>query len=176
MPYKKITSGDSAIFEIEPEVAPSFLKSSIWLLILPILLLWGISVAIGFIVTALLGIWIYFIQKNKNVTKGRERMEFTVRENGIQFGNKFYDKEDIHRIIIRNHMNEKYLYISAEMSRKSPMATQQGLKLREKLIAVSYRVDIEYKGNAITVAGGLTEPTAFAIYSDMSKILNFKSN
>ncbi len=176
MPYKKTISGTDTIFVTEPEKAPSFLQSAIWLLILPLLLLWGISFTLGFIVTALLGLWIYFIQNNKNVTRWRERMEFTLNEKGVHLSNQFYNKDDIHRIIIRNHMNEKYLFVPEHMSQRNPAATQQGLKLREKLTAVSYRVDLESNGTAVTIAGGLTEPAAYAIFSDVSRLLNFKTS
>ena len=163
MPYKKTTSGANTIFVSEPEKAPSFLQSAIWLLVIPLLILWGINFALGFIMTILLGVWIYFIQNNKNVTRWRERMEFTLNDKGVQLGNKFYNKDDIHRIIIRNHMNEKYIFIPEQISRQNPVATQKGLKLREKLTAVSYRVDLESNGTAVTIAGGITEPAAYAI-------------
>lgn len=176
MPYNKTTSGADTTFISEPEKAPSFLKSAIWLLVLPLLILWGINFALGFIMTILLGIWIYFIQNNKNVTQYRERKEFTLNEKGVHLGNQFYNKDDIHRIIIRNHMNEKYLFVPEQVSRQSPVSTQQGLKLREKLTAVSYRVDLESNGRAVTIAGGLTEPTAYAILSDVSRLLNLKTS
>ena len=174
MPYKKTTSGADTIFVTEAEKAPSFLQSAIWLLVIPLLILWGINFALGFIMTILLGIWIYFIQNNKNVTRWRERMEFTLNEKGVQLGNQFYNKDDIHRIIIRNHMNEKYLFVPEHISQRNPAATQTGMKLREKLTAVSYRVDLESNGTPVTIAGGLTEPAAYAILSDISRLLNLK--
>ena len=98
-------------------------------------------------------------------------MEFTLNDKGVQLGNKFYNKDDIHRIIIRNHMNEKYIFIPEQISRQNPVATQKGLKLREKLTAVSYRVDLESNGTAVTIAGGITEPAAYAIKSDVDRLL-----
>lgn len=174
MPYNKTKSGADTLFISEPGKAPSFLKSAIWLLVVPLLILWGINFALGFIMTILLGTWIYFIQNNKNVTKYRERMEFTINDKGVQLGNKFYNKHDIHRIIIRNHMNDKYLFVPEHISQRNPAATQTGLKLREKLTAVSYRVDLESNGTPVTIAGGLTEPSAYAILSDVSRLLDLK--
>ena len=72
-------------------------------------------------------------------------------------------------------MNEKYLFVPGNVTEKQPTATQQGLKLREKLTAVSYRVDVESNGTPVTIAGGLREPVAFAILSDVSRILNFQT-
>ena len=175
MPYQKTISGSITKFETEPEKAPSFLQSAIALIIIPLLIAWAINPTFGFVVTALLGLWIYFIQNNKNVIKWREKMEFTLTNKGIQLGNKFYNKDDIHRIIIRNHMNEKYLFVPEQISHRNPGATQQGLKLREKLTAVSYRVDFESNGIPVTIAGGVTEPTAYAILSDVAGILNYKT-
>jgi hypothetical protein len=54
MPYNKTTSAADTIFISEPEKVPSFLKSAIWLLIFPLLILWGINFALGFIMTILL--------------------------------------------------------------------------------------------------------------------------
>jgi hypothetical protein len=41
----------------------------------------------------------------------------------------------------------------------------------QKLGPISYRVDAEARGVPTTLAGGLTEPTAFAIMADVSKAL-----
>jgi hypothetical protein len=40
-----------------------------------------------------------------------------------------------------------------------------------KLGPISYRVDVEARGVPTTLAGGLTEPVASAIMSDVSKVL-----
>ena len=41
----------------------------------------------------------------------------------------------------------------------------------QKLGPISYRVDAEARGVPTTLAGGLTEPTAFAIMADVNKTL-----
>jgi hypothetical protein len=40
-----------------------------------------------------------------------------------------------------------------------------------KLGPISYRVDVEARGVPTTLAGGLTEPTASAIMTDLNKLL-----
>lgn len=172
MSYKKINSANGVKFETIPEEAPSLLKALIFPVGIPMLILIGISMPIGIIVTGLLGVWIYFLQKNENVTKYRKPSSFIVSPSGIEINGRVYEKENIHRFIMRNHLNEQYLVIPDQAINNNPISTARGLKLREKLTQVSYRVDAEANGVAIPLAGGLTEPTAYAILQDVSKILN----
>lgn len=174
MPYRKQAENHSTTFYVQPEEAPSLLKALLLPIAIPLLISWALSFYFGLILTAGLAIWIYFAQRSRNVTQYRHPVNFSANANGVTFNGTFYKKEDIHRLIIRNHMNEQYVFVSDYQAYHAPVSTARGLQLRQRLTAVSYRVDMESNGTAIALAGGLTEPTAYAILADVSRLMNFK--
>jgi hypothetical protein len=173
MPYTKTNENNETIFHVTPEQAPSLLNALILPLLLPFIILFAINIFIFLLAVAVIGIWIYFNQKSDNVTRYRNPSVVSVSQNGLSFNNTFYKKEDIHRLIIRNHVNDQYVFVPARLSYEQPGNVDRGLKLRQKLIAVSYRVDMEIGGKPYTLAGGINEPTAYALLKDISRIMEF---
>ncbi|EON77879.1 hypothetical protein ADIS_1592 [Lunatimonas lonarensis] len=133
--------------------------------------MWALDFLLGLATTAILGAWIYFSQNSKNVTQYRTPSRFSVTPEGIKLNGVFYAKDNIHRLIIRNHVDEQYVFVSNYQSYHAPASTARGLQLRQKLIDVSYRVDLESNGKAIPLAGGLNEPTAYAVLTDVNRVL-----
>jgi hypothetical protein len=173
MSYIKTKTDKGSLFNITPEEAPSLLKAILFPVMIPLAILLFINVYIFLLMLLGLGAWIYVSQNSKNVTQYRTPTAFTVNENGVLFGNTMYAKEDIHRLIIRNHVNEQYVFVPGKETYHRPEDVRAGLKLRQQLINVSYRVDMEVNGKPLTLAGGITEPAAFAILSETAKIMNY---
>jgi hypothetical protein len=171
MPYTKTIDDDGVLFEVEPEKAPSFLHASFLLLLAPVIVLWMVDIKLGVLAILALAAWAFFIQRNKNVTQYRQRKSFKASVEGIKVNNRFYSKENIHRLKIRNHIDKNYVMSSPVYG--MPGSMKAGLGLREKLLNVSYRVDLEAEGVAIVIAGGITEATAYAIVSDLNKIFEW---
>jgi hypothetical protein len=172
MPYTKNNTDKGVEFNTSPEEAPSLLKAIMVPIAIPIFILFAINFMLGLGICAVVGIWMYFSQKSDNVMKYRHPASFSVSREGIRLNGQLYLQEDIHRIIIRNHLNEQYVFVPDHVAYHNPESTRRGLKLRERLTAVSYRVDMEANGKAVTLAGGITEPTAYAVMQDVSAALN----
>lgn len=176
MPYEKSTNSGETTFSVNPEKAPSLLKTLLLPLSIPFLILCAVDILLGLMAAGVLGAWIYFSQNSKNVTQYRTSSKFSVSPTGVKINGVFYAMDDIHRLIIRNHVDEQYVFISNYQSYHAPASTARGLQLRRKLIDVSYRIDLESNGKAIPLAGGLNEPTAYAVLSDVNKMLKFNGS
>jgi hypothetical protein len=131
--------------------------------------IWGV-VAAGFVYGAM-----YLLTHSKQATLYRTPAKFRVSKTGIEVGAATIPKDTIHRIIVRNHVLKAAgdVIIVADAN---PNSGQQNVVAGmnwaiSKLGPISYRVDVEARGVPTTLAGGLTEPTAFAIMADVSKVL-----
>lgn len=177
MPYTKKKIDNGLEFDVHPEKAPQIIGTLLLACLLPLLVLMCVGIAVVLVAVAFVVGAGYLMQKGKTYTQYRHPSKFQVTAEGVSISDKFYDKEDIHRIIIRNHV-DKYEYIPNVTIRPSNYGTLSGLaarfKIKEQLINVSYRVDMETNGTPVALAGGLTEPTAYAVLSDVCKILGFK--
>jgi hypothetical protein len=130
---------------------------------------WGV-IAAGFCYGAM-----YLLMHSKQATRYREPARFRVSKTGIDVAGNSIPKDAIHRIIVRNHVLKAAgdVIIVAD---NHPNSGQQNMVAGmnwavSKLGPISYRVDAEARGVPTTLAGGLTEPTAFAIMADVSKTL-----
>jgi hypothetical protein len=174
--YDSQQVGDASEISTTPEAVPQP-----WLLVaipggLLILLalgaegfIWGV-VAAGFVYGAM-----YLLTHSKQATLYRTPARFRVSKTGIEVGAATIPKDTIHRIIVRNHVLKAAgdVIIVADAN---PNSGQQNVVAGmnwaiSKLGPISYRVDVEARGVPTTLAGGLTEPTAFAIMADVSKVL-----
>jgi hypothetical protein len=174
--YESQQVGDATEFSTTPEPVPQpWLLVAIpgGLLVLIALdtsgLIWGL-VAAGFVYGAM-----YLLTHSKQATQYRTPAKFRVSKTGIDVGAATIPKDSIHRIIVRNHVMKAAgdLIIVADAH---PNSGQQNVVAGmnwavSKLGPISYRVDAEARGVPTTLAGGLTEPTASAIMSDVTKIL-----
>jgi len=127
-------------------------------------------IAVGFCYGAM-----YLLTHSKQATQYRAPASFRVSKTGIEVGGASIPKDSIHRIIVRNHVLKAAgdVIIVAD---PHPNSGQQNVVAGmnwavSKLGPISYRVDAEARGVPTTLAGGLTEPTASAIMTDVSKVL-----
>jgi hypothetical protein len=103
----------------------------------------------------------------------RSAAKFAVRPEGITLNGQFLKTPDIHRVLIRNHlMGDQEIIVIANRS-IAEAARADGLAIRNKIATISYRVDVEAGGVAHTLAGGLSETVAYAIQSDVARIIGF---
>jgi hypothetical protein len=104
--------------------------------------------------------------------KYRVSAKFSVHPEGVTVAGRLIPRRDIHRVIIRNHILSEYdssdtVYVAGAAA----AAAMSYAKYQRRLAAISYRVDLEASGVARTLAGGLDETTAFALLSDVSRLL-----
>jgi hypothetical protein len=167
--------GDATEFSVTPERAPIP-----WvILVIPGVLIVAmllISVVAAFVLAAFCAAVIYFTTRSKKFTQYRAPSRFRVSRAAIDIGGKTIPKESIHRIIVRNHVLPEYSNVAVVVNPGPTNVGQANAAVGtmwaiNQLGPVSYRVDAEARGVPTTLAGGLTEPTAAALASDISKCL-----
>ena len=176
MGYTKSVQGQSTTFQTEPERVP-FPRGVLGLAIIPIFIFMFVSwtaVFVTILVFAALAWWYTVIPAAK---KYRKPYSFTVSGDGILIDGKQIKRTDIHRAVTRNHVyadsgGSDVIYLHQGVGGAAAAAgAKQKSKFFGKLGEISYRVDVEANGVPHTIAGGLTEPAAFAILSDVSSVL-----
>ena len=173
--YETQQMGDATEISTNPEAVPAP-----WLLVaIPGGLLVLIALSTGFIYGVLAAGFVYgamyLLMHSKQATLYRAPAKFRVSKNGIEVGAATIPKDTIHRVIVRNHVLQAAgdVIIVAD---GHPNSGQQNVVAGmnwavSKLGPISYRVDAEARGVPTTLAGGLTEPTAAAIMTDVNKAL-----
>jgi hypothetical protein len=173
--YDEQVVGDAVEISTTPEAVPQpYVLVAIpgvllVLIALSISIIWG-CLAAGFVYGAM-----YLLTHSKQATLYRTPSRFKVTPNGIEVGGSTIPKDQIHRIIVRNHVTSAagdVILVADGHPNSGQQNTVAGMNWAvSKLGPISYRVDAEARGVARTLAGGLTEPTAFAIMADVSKKL-----
>jgi hypothetical protein len=176
--YNVQQMGDSTEISTTPEIVPQP-----WLLIaipgvLLCLLALSISIFAGLIAAGFCYGAMYLLTHSKQATQFRTPAKFTVAPAGIQVNGTTIPKDAIHRIIVRNHVLKAagdVIIVADPHPNSGQQNTVAGMNWAvQKLGPISYRVDAEARGVPTTLAGGLTEPTAFAIMADVNKVLQLQ--
>jgi hypothetical protein len=162
-------------FSTTPEVVPMPLM----LVAIPGVLLILIALSIKFIYGVIAAGFcygaMYLLTHSKQATQYRSPAKFRVSPTGVDVGGTTIPKDAIHRVIVRNHVlkaAEGIIVVASPNVNSGQQNTMAGMNWAiSKLGPISYRVDVEARGVPTTLAGGLTEPTASAIMSDVSKVL-----
>jgi hypothetical protein len=167
--------GDATEISTTPEKVPAP-----WLLIaipggLLVLIALSISFFGGLIAAAFCYGAMYLLMHSKQATQYRTPARFRVSKSGIDVAGASVPKDAIHRVIVRNHVLKAAGDVIV-VADPHPNSGQQNVVAGmnwavSKLGPISYRVDVEARGVPTTLAGGLTEPTASAIMTDVNKAL-----
>ena len=167
--------GDATEISTTPETVPVP-----WLLVaIPGTLLILIALSTGFIYGVIAAGFcygaMYLLMHSKQATQYRAPARFRVSKAGIDVGGTSIPKDAIHRVIVRNHVLSAagdVIVVADPHVNSGQQNTVAGMNWAvSKLGPISYRVDAEARGVPTTLAGGLTEPTAFAIMADVTKAL-----
>jgi hypothetical protein len=167
--------GDATEISTTPEKVPAP-----WLLVaIPGTLLVLIALSEGFIYGVIAAGFcygaMYLLMHSKQATQYRAPSRFRVSQTGIEVAGNNIPKDAIHRVIVRNHVLKAagdVIIVADPHPNSGQQNTVAGMNWAvSKLGPISYRVDAEARGVPTTLAGGLTEPTAFAIMADVNKVL-----
>lgn len=173
MGYQKTEQGQETIFETEPEKVPSqfwrVFAAMFLVVLLSLLVSWWLALA--FVLLTWVVAW--WIRNSKNSQAYRSAAKFSVRQDGITLNGQFLKASDIHRVIIRNHLMVDQIFVVANSGNIGAKAQIDGLGIRNQIATISYRVDVEAGGVAHTLAGGLSLTVAYAIQSDVARIIGF---
>src|SRR6202046_4845220 len=173
--YDSQQVGDATEISTTPETVPQP-----WLLIaipggLLVLIALSMSFIYGVIAAAFCCGAMFLPTHPKQATLSRTPAKFRVSKTGIEVGPAVIPKDTIHRIIVRNPVLKAAGDVII-VPDPHPNSGQQNVVAGvncdvRRLGPLSYRVDVEARGVPTTLAGGLTEPTAFAIMADVNKVL-----
>ncbi len=174
--YQTQQAGDATEFSTTPEEVPRP-----WVMVaIPGALLVLIAFASGFIYGLIACGFVYgamyLLMNSKQATQYRTPAKFRASKAGIEVGGATIPKDAIHRVIVRNHVlkaSENIIVVATPGANRGGQDNViAGMNWAiSKLGPISYRVDVEARGVPTTLAGGLTEPTASAIVTDINKIL-----
>jgi hypothetical protein len=132
-------------------------------------IMWGILCA-GFVYGAM-----YLLMHSKQATLHRCPAVFRVSKDGVEKSGALIAKENIHRVIMRNHVLDAAagtIVVPSTVNNAGQSNVVAGMNWAIKALGpISWRVDVEARGVPTTLAGGLTEPVASAILADVSKTL-----
>jgi hypothetical protein len=117
----------------------------------------------------------YLLMHSKQATLYRTPATFRVSRTGVEKGGVAIATENIHRVIMRNHVLDAaagVIVVPSMVNNTGQSNAVAGMNWAVKVLGpISWRVDVEARGVPTTLAGGLTEPVASAILADVSKTL-----
>lgn len=182
--YSKSPDQGATTFSVEPAGAP--------LPVVEILYFAGVcffvfnfSTTFGFYLGLFATVlWYFTMYKSPKARKYRQSASFVVSSEGVDAGGRKFSKAEIHRLIIRNHISgaesSSMMFVGGNAGSQfvGGMAVAGAVmkqKRLRKLAEVSYRLDLESGGQAITLAGGLTDTTAFGLMKEVCSIIGFET-
>jgi hypothetical protein len=177
MPYRKDTQGQITTFITTPEAVP-VPYGLVGIGALPVLIFSFISLpaAAGF--AAIFGVLVWARMKVfPAARKFRSVSNFSVSPEGVTLNGQLIRRQDIHRAVIRNHVtaaDNPSGFVTLHQgvgAMTGAMSAAANAKFKGRLADISYRVDIDANGTPHTLAGGLTEPVAFAVLADVAGVL-----
>ena len=168
--YNKTVADDTfTTFDVTPADAPFPLTEFIFLGFLSFIA-FLIHAAAGLLIFLILGtLYTFVFWKTPKANRYRSPASFKANSAALIANGVTFPREDIHRLIMRNHVSGA----EGELYGNNMAAIQMANKRAKQLAEVSYRVDVESGGKATTLAGGLTEVTAYGLLKDASAVLRF---
>jgi hypothetical protein len=173
--YEVVQREDRTCFVVQPASAPFPLALGFFCVIG---LLWMVraenfvfpALFLGLFLVALLIRW-----KGPGAARNRKKTSFEVTPAGITISGGEIHRDGIHRLILRNHISGA----EQDQTSSSPVlvggmtavAGAVGRNYGKKLARVSWRLDVDARGQAYTLAGGLDETTAYGLMSDVERSL-----
>lgn len=178
--YAKSDLSGVASFEVEPASAPIPILELLYVFVITFFM-FSISAMVGLVFAAVFFSFVIFTMwVSPSAMKHRAHASFTAGPDGIGVGGQTIAKAQIHRLIIRNHVNGAESSTAVFIGGNAASQAMGGLamagaalknKRMSKLSDVSYRLDVESGGRAVTLAGGLSDATAFGLMKDVGAAL-----
>jgi len=174
--YRKRQENNSWVFDVTPAPAPKFLLMAIGGGILILCALFGglgIFSWLFFIPIGALGIWWGYFRDGRPAAH-RSPSSFRVTPAAIDAHGQVFPKDDIHRLIIKNGVNNEVVG-APNLLIAVPTATAMGMVHRGQVATVANALELETGGRSYFLAGGMDQTTAFGLLHDVSKVLGFSA-
>lgn len=167
--YQKQVEGNATVFNVTPSSPPKF----VYLIVIGVIaVLLGLSVPSWFKVPFLLAggfaIWFGCVADPRPRTH-RQPSTFKVSPDAIEANGRTFQKDEIHRLLLRNGVNDEELldHIATTTGQAAVMAQ------RERAARMAIGLTLESGGKSTLLAGGMDETTAYGLLHDTCKILGF---
>ena len=171
--YQKRQDGNKTIFDVTPASCPKH-KAVIYMSLPIILIMLVVFFPVAILVAV--AVWYFGFRRDWRPVAHRAPSTFSVSSSEIESNGRTFKKEDIHRLIIKNGMTQNELAGAVIASGRPGMGAYAiGQDYRAKISAVTNALDLESGGNAHTLAGGMSETTAFGLMTDVSKTLGLQT-
>jgi len=172
--YSKRMEGDAAVFDVTPAKAPKFI-AAIGAGVVGILVGLGAMNDIpgmAFLIMALgaYAIW-YGLRRDIRPKGYKEKSTFRVSPTSVEAAGRTFNKDDIHRLLIRNGISDQEVSANVQMTVSGAAAA--GMAYRAKVGTIANALTLETGGKSTILAGGMDQTTAFGLLMDVSKVLGF---
>jgi len=145
---------------------------------------------LSFVVAAVVSYVVYFAAEwlfSRNAKKYRSESKITLNNGSVIFGQRSVPRENISRLVIRNHVldielppEQALIFMGSNNYANTMAAGTQALSSTTRNLIngwrslagqSSYRIDLETGGRAYVLAGGLDEISAYGLMSDLAREL-----
>lgn len=178
--YRTRHDGEKTIFDVTPAPCPK--NKNALFIVVPIMFVVAFLClalgAAGIILFFLIGGTIAYLGFYRDWRPAAHRgpSSFAVSPAAIEWHGRTFRKDDIHRLLIRNGMTRNEVanaFIASGARGTGAYAVSQ--QYRSKIATVTNALDLETGGKAYSLAGGLSETTAFGLMTDVGRILGIQS-
>jgi hypothetical protein len=172
--YNRRQEGTASIFEVTPAQAPKFMLMAIGGGVLALLgLLMGPLGWILFLPIGIFGVWFGYFRDGRP-QEHRVPSSFRVSPSSIEANGRTFQKDEIHRLIIKNGLNNEIM-VSPNIVIPVNTSTAMGVAHRARLATLANGLEVETGGKAYLLAGGMDQTTAFGLMTDVSRIMGFST-
>jgi hypothetical protein len=105
----------------------------------------------------------------------RAPSSFRVTSDTIQSNGQTFNKNDIHRLIIKNGVTDEEVGNPGILI-EVPRAQAMGMVHRLEVSRTAHGLEVETGGRGYVLAGGMDKTTAFGLLSDVSRVLRFNTH
>jgi hypothetical protein len=168
--YRKHQDGNASVFEVTPADSPKFMMMVVGGGVLALIgLLMGPAGWILFLPVGAFGIWFGYF-KDLRPAAHRGSSKFRVTPAAIESNGNTFTKDDIHRLIIKNGVNNEVLG-NPNVVVPINASTAMGVAHRAKVATNANALEVETGGKSYLLAGGMDATTAFGLLHDVSKVM-----
>jgi hypothetical protein len=114
------------------------------------------------------------LYRSSQLNRYRANVSLKISKSGLELNGKHFPSDDIHRVTIKNHLLPQ---LEQEVTRELVVASETGFQsgkqvgeiARQDAAKTCYRVEFEAMGKPHILGGGLTEPEAFALATEVRR-------
>jgi hypothetical protein len=168
--YRKHEEGSSTVFEVTPAGSPKFMMMAVGGAVLALIgLVMGPVGWIIFLPAGGFGIWFGYF-KDLRPPAHRVPSKFRVSPTVIESNGHTFAKDEIHRLIIKNGVNNEVVG-NPNVVIPVNTSTAMGVAHRAKVATIANALEVETGGKSYLLAGGMDATTAFGLLHDVSKVM-----